>query len=426
MKSSSCYPLIGISLLVGGIALMLGCSGSSANDDDQADSGAETGSDASEIPVTPLSIALFMFTRQTGTNPGTDFFAINVKTAELIDQLTIPNSTDSVMWVDNDRVLIHDGSSQTEESTSIHIMDSDQPLKIAATIDWKEYDLPNHIAIANPEKAYAVSRRSNDVSVIDLTTAKITREIDLSPFNVAGDGDDLVDPFGALYDARTRRTFIGLKRNNDEWDKTTIGEKPIVCRDVKSALIAIDIDTDTVVDLNGDAPGEAFELKGFAAVSMKWNANKTKLLITHAGCSTRFERDKHGVEVFDPSTSTSEWLWKATQPRLEPTDLVALSNSKIGISMLDYSISPVGRTVVFKFDMATKTLHSTPWELPFGIFLTSDRDNTMVGFDFPTSQDNIANVNRYNAETEETTVLAEDLGECFDADIFTYYAEFVK
>ncbi len=161
-------------------------------------------------------------------------------------------------------------------------------------------------------RAYVPLYDGNRVAVLDLSTGTVSHSLDLSGYLDAADGDGSVDADNAVYDAASGRLYLTLQRI----DRTTIAppDYELACPPVPGLLVAFDTATDTEVDLNGSAPGNAIALSTVNPVSA--DLDQGKLVILSAGCFDKSDagapRQGHGIESIDLSTGQSTLLYQPT------------------------------------------------------------------------------------------------------------------
>jgi hypothetical protein len=144
-------------------------------------------------------------------------------------------------------------------------------------------------------KAYVLFGAANHVAVVDIASASVTNTIDLGGYLDAGDGDGAVDMASAVYDASSDRVYFTLGRI----DQTTVTAPSyeLACPPVKALVLAIDAQSDALVDLNGSASGEGIELSLANPVDAAFDSTSGSLYVLSAGCfASAGVRSMHGVE----------------------------------------------------------------------------------------------------------------------------------
>jgi len=148
-------------------------------------------------------------------------------------------------------------------------------------------------------KAYVLLYEENRVAVVDLGAGSVSKTIDLSAFLDSADGDGAVDMNSAIVTAG--RVYFLLGRI----DRTTITAPSyeLACSTAKGQLVAIDVATDTVVDLNGSAAGQGIDLGLTNPIELALDDAQNRLLVLSAGCFQAGDggstRVSHGVETVD-------------------------------------------------------------------------------------------------------------------------------
>ena len=152
-------------------------------------------------------------------------------------------------------------------------------------------------------KAYVPFLNTSAIAIVDLGDGAVSRRIDLSAYNVAGDADGSVDVAGGVYDPNQNIVYFMLGRI----DRTTIKSPDfqLACSKSPGLIIGVDVATDEIVDLNGAAAGKAIELTLSNQTSLSINADGSALYVLNAGCYTDGKLGSQGLEVVDPSNGTT-------------------------------------------------------------------------------------------------------------------------
>lgn len=140
--------------------------------------------------------------------------------------------------------------------------------------------------VATDTKAYALFADSNTVSILGAPGSDaggVGARVDLARYVQAGDSDGVVDPLGGVYVPARRLVYLVLRNVDTTTAATTPGGR-VACTGTKSTVVGIDVDSDTFVDLNGDADGTALDLAGVNPVAVAYDAAGDRLLVAHAGC----------------------------------------------------------------------------------------------------------------------------------------------
>ena len=157
-------------------------------------------------------------------------------------------------------------------------------------------------------KAYAALYKRNRVDVLTLGGATLAGSIDLSAFHDSADTDLAIDlQDGLITPAQDRAYFVAARI-----DTNSILADPefrLNCTETPALLIGIDTESDSVVDLNGDASGEAIELVLKSPSSIAFDASGDALYVSSAGCFADGARTQHGVERVDLAQGTSSVMY---------------------------------------------------------------------------------------------------------------------
>jgi hypothetical protein len=174
-------------------------------------------------------------------------------------------------------------------------------------------------------KAYVLRYTRNLVSILDTTQAGMgsmpSGSLDLSSELQAG-GDGYVEPVAGVYVAAAKRVYVLLANIN----RFNVAENGYVllCANTTPTVVAIDTTSDSLVDLNGTAPGHGWPLTGyspFGSGSIAYDPHtgpSGRLLVLGAGCN-QSESDggvgplvKRQVEALDLSTGHTTTLLDLT------------------------------------------------------------------------------------------------------------------
>ena len=174
---------------------------------------------------------------------------------------------------------------------------------IKTTFDLK--DLGNGNAVALADKAYVPLLQQSLITVLDLKAGTVSSRIDLNKYNDPGDSDGSSDIDAAVYDSTKKIAYFVLGRI-DFATFDAAGHLP--CSSTKALIVAIDATTDKVVDLNGDADGEAAELSLTNPSSVSLAADGS-LVVLADGCYAGTTLKNSGVEVVDTTTGLSQAVY---------------------------------------------------------------------------------------------------------------------
>ncbi|MGH7296187.1 MAG: hypothetical protein ACRELB_14695 [Polyangiaceae bacterium] len=126
------------------------------------------------------------------------------------------------------------------------------------------YSDPQAVLVGAGAKAYVLRYNRNLVAVLDTSLSPDggapAGSIDLTGEVQAG-GDGYVQPVGGVYVAAQNRVYAVLG-NIDRFDVVNQGYN-LLCANTTPTVIAIDTTSDTLVDLNGAAPGDGWPLVGY-------------------------------------------------------------------------------------------------------------------------------------------------------------------
>jgi hypothetical protein len=169
---------------------------------------------------------------------------------------------------------------------------------------------PYASVVAAGDKAYVVRYSQNSLAIIDPVAGTIKGSVDLSAY--VSDPDGLVDVFDGVVDPITKRAYFGLQRIN----QNVFGDAPdyaAACLDTNALIIAVDLNTDKVVDLNGSAAGEGIEVNSKNPGAIAWDETNKRILLLGTGCASAADkREGRGLEAIDPLSAKSTWLWQSS------------------------------------------------------------------------------------------------------------------
>ncbi len=158
-------------------------------------------------------------------------------------------------------------------------------------------------------KAYVLSALRNQIAVIhpdeETTDGGVASWIDLSPLVSPNDGDRLVNPVSGVFDAKRGRVYVVLSA----WDVTVEAPADATgCPNFRSAVTAIDIQTDSVVSMGGDGVEGSVLLSGAVAHGITLDSDGDRLLIDSGGCEnidpTKRRRVVEEVRLTDARVTT--------------------------------------------------------------------------------------------------------------------------
>jgi hypothetical protein len=187
------------------------------------------------------------------------------------------------------------------------------------------YSDPQAVLVGAGTKAYVLRYTRNLIAVLD--TSQVvdggtpTGSIDLGTELQAG-GDGYVQPVGGVYVASQHRVYVVLG-NINRFDVVQNGYV-LLCASTTPTVVAIDTTNDTLVDLNGAAPGHGWPLVGFNPVlggALAYDAQtgaSGRLLVVEAGCNPAATDGgvgalvKREVESIDLATGQAQELLDLT------------------------------------------------------------------------------------------------------------------
>jgi len=185
----------------------------------------------------------------------------------------------------------------------VHLLDSG---KISTTFDLKDLGTDNAPV---DSKAYVPLYNQSLIAILDLSEGKVSRRIDLSQYNAAGDSDHSADIAEGVYDPNSKIAYFLLQRIDT---KSYDASLHLPCSKSPGLIVGIDTETDSIVDVNGAAEGKAIELKLVNPRSLSVNADGTTLYLLADGCYEGDEKLHQGVEVVDLSDGSSSVVYEAT------------------------------------------------------------------------------------------------------------------
>lgn len=139
------------------------------------------------------------------------------------------------------------------------------------------------------KKGYVIRYTRNKILVVDTSqTADAgtpTGQIDLASLVQAGDQDGLVEATSAVFVPSKKRIYV-LLGNVDK--KKITAQGVAYCATTKPSIIAIDPDTDQLVNLGGKGPGGSILLEGYNpafGVRLDYDAALDRLVVLSSGCN---------------------------------------------------------------------------------------------------------------------------------------------
>jgi hypothetical protein len=150
-------------------------------------------------------------------------------------------------------------------------------------------------AVSNPSgiaevggKAYVPLFDRNLIAVLDMTKGSDggapTKLIDVSKWVQPGDGDGHVDMSDVVYVPSQSRLYVLL--GNIDLNRVDPQGFFLLCSGDKSAVGAIDVTTDAIVDLGPTSVASgALPLKGVSPLGLTYDAKNDRILVVNAGCN---------------------------------------------------------------------------------------------------------------------------------------------
>lgn len=246
------------------------------------------GSRACDVPtgVPPRALVL-----QSGTRT-TELAAVDLETKEVAGRVTFDGGYGFTSSLGADPWFVSGVTNQ------VYRLDAREPWKAVATWDVSGDDARNaEDTNANPvavvpvgcDKAYVLRFNRNKIAVIDpsATGGVPAKYIDLGPLVQAGD-PSVVEMTAAAYDPARRRVYVLLGNADLSKTVTIDGVTSLLCAPLAPSIIAIDVDTDALVELEGAAPGKGIRLAGYnppLGTPLVFDEKGDRLLVLEGGCS---------------------------------------------------------------------------------------------------------------------------------------------
>jgi hypothetical protein len=160
------------------------------------------------------------------------------------------------------------------------------------------YSDPDDVVVGAGNKAYVLRYTRNEIAVIDPSSdgGTATRSIDLSAeLQAAGDGT--VEMSAGVYVPSKHLVYVllaNINRGNVSSDGFTL-----LCANTHPTVVAIDVTTDTLVNLNGAAPGSGLALGGYnpglGPTALAYDAQSDRLIVLENGCNVAADGGSAGV-----------------------------------------------------------------------------------------------------------------------------------
>jgi hypothetical protein len=188
------------------------------------------------------------------------------------------------------------------KNDKVHLLDGG---KISTTFDLKEVGTDKAPV---DSKAYVPVLNQSLIVILDLTKGTVSRRIDLNEYNAPGDSDHSADVAEGVYDPTNEIAYFLLQRiDRNSYDANF----NLPCSKNPGLIVGIDTKTDQVVDLNGNHPGKAIELKLVNPRSLSVNGDGTALYMLADGCYEGAKKTSRGVEVVDLTDGTTTVVYEA-------------------------------------------------------------------------------------------------------------------
>lgn len=194
----------------------------------------------------------------------------------------------------------------------------------------KTIDMAGKPSESDPgEKAYVALYNSNHLAVVDLDSAELTGEIDVSEFAASDDSDGFVDIDSMVLD-ENGIAYVLLSRI----DQNLFEGSGLACIESSSLIVAIDTDTDELVELGGEA---SVPLQLAGAQNLVLDREGQRLLSLGAGCIESGARVRQGVEAVSLLDFSTTVLLKQPYEDLVFTNLLLQKSGDLLINAFDYA-----------------------------------------------------------------------------------------
>jgi hypothetical protein len=154
----------------------------------------------------------------------------------------------------------------------------------------ESYSDPDAVVVGAGSKAYVLRYTRNEIAIVDAAAiadgGAPVGTIDLSDqLQAAGDGT--VEMSAGVYVPSKNLVYVLLANINR--GNVACGGYCLLCADTHPTVVAIDVATDAVVDLNGSAAGVSLQLSGYnpglGIGAMAYDSVSDRLLVLEAGCN---------------------------------------------------------------------------------------------------------------------------------------------
>ena len=238
------------------------------------------------------------------------------------------------------------------------------------------------IVAVSDSKAYGVFQERPELLVFDPRRCARTGGINIYE-SVTGD----FMPRAAVFDHDSKRIYVILAH--------AAGRSP-------SQLLAIDTQTDTIIDLNGDKSGKTLPLLGRDPQAVFFDASGNRILVNQMALHPE---DPSGLEQVNLTAKTSSWLVKYRPAAEEDvwTRLVRISDTHGAVAVRNYTTLTQRW---YRVDLANGTMDAQALDAPFAFIVESN--GNLFGVSPTDDQYTHWNAVRYNVATKTTTILKEN------------------
>jgi hypothetical protein len=245
---------------------------------------------------------------------------------------------------------------------------------------------PTQVVVQSSTQAYVISYERNQLAVVDVSSAGDAgmpgSTIDLAGYLQAGDSDGVVEMMGAAYVASSHRLYVVLA-NVDQALEAEYGG--VICGSEVSTVVAIDTQTNTLVNLGGTGPKGSLVLSYYDPAFVVYDSIGGRLLIASTGCFTKpasvggalGSANMRGVEAVNLATGKSTTLLPLT-----PTTFPAgFDDVPTGFAYIDSTHAVLGfdqtGQAVYAWDPTKSTIGANIPNAPD--FFAYDGDGHLVG-----------------------------------------------
>jgi hypothetical protein len=281
---------------------------------------------------------------------GSDFTSSTEIASVALDTGTV---VDTTVYEDGDTITVGSaglGFALERRSDKVLLLNGSKP---KTSFDLKDLGTGDDAPVDN--KAYVPLLSQSLITVLDLKAGTVSKRIDLSAYSAASDSDGSADINMGVLDTTKKIAYFTLGRI-DFATFDALGHLP--CSKNAALVVGIDITTDKVVDLNGDAEGEAIELALSNPNSLSLAADGS-LIVLGNGCYEGSTLKSDGVEVVDTSAGTTQVVY-APKGDDYLARLIVTSAGNALLGTFDSTFTPHW----FKLDLAAGTLGTELTDVP--------------------------------------------------------------